>query len=110
MACAAAAPASSIPKSVFYDLVKELVQEQSASPLPNRVSGKAVTLLQLTTEEYIADIFKRTETTENKILNVEHFQEARKTHDYEEGQTLMNTEDGFKTILTYDDDMDVLFT
>ena len=58
MASAATIPPASIPKSVFYDLVKELVHEQTEErgiEYPNRVSGSAVTLLQKTTEEYITN-------------------------------------------------------
>ena len=97
----------SIPKRVFYGLVKELVQNESEEP--HRVSGQAVKLLQLTTEDYISNIFAKTETVDNKILNVEIFQEARKRHDYEEEQCLATSVGDKKTILTYDDETDVLF-
>ena len=108
MASVSTPPASaSIPRSVFYGLVKELVQDESEEP--HRVSGQAVKLLQLTTEDYIANVFAKTETVDNKILNVESFQEARKRHDYEEEQCLVNSVGGQKTILTYDDETDVLF-
>lgn len=103
---------ASIPKSVFYDLVKELVHDQTEereTQFPNRVSGRAVELLQRTTEDYIADIFEKTATPENKILNVDSFKAARAEHDLAEAKARMDIPEGHKTILDYDDDTDTLF-
>jgi len=112
MASASTIHPYSIPKSVFYDLVKEVVHDQTEEreiEFPNRVSGKAVALLQRTSEEYIATIFERTATPENKILNVDNFQAARMSHDSDEETARLGIDEGEKTILTYDDSTDVLF-
>jgi len=111
MASVSAQPAS-IPRSVFYDLVKELVRDQTVereSEYPNRVSGSAVKLLQRTTEDYIAKIFASTSTPDNKILNVDCFKTARSEFDRVEEEGRMSVPEGQKTILTYDDDSDTLF-
>lgn len=103
---------ASIPKSVFYDLVKELVNDQTEEreiQFPNRVSGRAVELLQRTTEDYISEIFKKTGTDENKILNVDSFKAARVEHDLSEEKARMDIPEGHKTILDYDDETDTLF-
>ena len=97
---------NSIPKSVFHHIVKDVVQE-SVHDTPSfcgwessRVSSKAVALLQATAEQYITEVFKKSGVEENKILNVEAFMEASKSHEEEETKT--DTEEGMKTILDYE--------
>ena len=101
----------SIPKSVFYGLVKELVQDQHEEEYEGdtttRVSATAVTLLQRTTEEYIADIFGRTYTPETKILTVDRFNGARSSYDSEELLRFHNIPEGHKTIIDYDSEDDI---
>jgi hypothetical protein len=102
---------ASIPRSVFYGLVKELVHDQTEdrqTRFPNRVSAGAVKLLQRTTEDYITDIFERTETPENKILTVDSFKLARTNHDIDEHTTRLGLKEGEKTILDYNSDNDEL--
>ena len=104
---------ASIPKSVFYGLVKELVNDQTEEreiQFPNRVSADAVALLQRTTEDYIADIFEKTETPESKILTVDHFKLAHTTHDADELADLRRAGAGEseKTILDYDSEDDIM--
>lgn len=102
---------ASIPKSVFYGLVKELVHERvecSAGTYPNRVSAGAVALLQRTTEDYLTDIFEKTETSENKILTVDDFKLARGQHDTDEHRVRLGLGEGKKTILDYDSENDTL--
>ena len=98
---------ASIPKSVFYGLVKELVHDQTVAESDDssglkRVSAGAVALLQRSTEDYIADIFGQTGTPENKILTVESFQGARVAYDADEVRKLHNIPEGQKTILDYE--------
>jgi len=96
---------NSIPKSVFGNLVKELVAdrtEEVISGYASRVSSDAVKLLQSMSEDYITDIFEATETPDNKILTVESFQGARIGHALVELKRLHAVPEGEKTILDYE--------
>jgi len=101
----------SIPRSVFHKLVKEVVQderERRAYCYPTRISAKAVKELQKTAESYLSDIFEKTELPENKILTLETFQTVRAVHDQEEAESVYNRGEHDKTILTFDEDNDVI--
>jgi len=113
MATLSMTPPASIPKSVFYGLVKELVGDEVESrdedaQFPNRVSATAVALLQRTTEDYIANIFTKTGTPENKILTVDSFQAARGRHDQDEHKEHLGLGETDRTILDYDESTDEL--
>ena len=90
----------SIPKSVFHKLVRELVDERT-EPGSKRLSAGAVLNLQTATEDFLVDIFERTEVGENKTLEVEHFQSAKARYEADARTKYL---DGRQSILDYDFD------
>ena len=108
------APPMSIPKSVFLNLVKEVVGNEvekrgDENVFPNRVSSEAVAILQRTAEAYLTNVFTKTDSSENKILSVDNFKAAQTQHDIDEKLLFSNITEGEKTILDFDEENDTLF-
>jgi len=91
----------SIPKSVFHKLVREPVDERTEEPGSKRLRAGAVLNLQTATEDFLVDIFERTDVGENKTLEVEHFKSAKARYEAEVRTKYL---DGRQSILDYDFD------
>tara|TARA_B110000211_G_scaffold116986_1_gene135478 strand:- start:897 stop:1238 length:342 start_codon:yes stop_codon:yes gene_type:complete len=101
----------SIPKSVFYKLTKEVVQDAKDSEslfYPTRISADAVVQLQKTAENYLTDIFEKTDLAENKILTLEAYKDVAKELDNEQRESVFDRSGNERTILNYDSDNDVI--
>jgi len=97
----------SIPKSVFYRLVKEVVNEAKVRDelaYPSRISAEAVNELQTTAENYITDIFEQTEIPENKILTLDTFKAVQANIMAAQRESLHKRAANDRTILEYDDE------